>query len=395
MVMMYLNHKIIKFLKIKNIIFIFFAVFDITISIYCILSLISYYRDRLGTVLYATATIESIFSTIIAIILLILANKSRKCISDANFYSSYFEHDLDGYIKYGDLAEVTGKSESKVKKQLKNFRRIYMKGYEIRKVQNLEQVVLNSKKCLCECKSCGAPIEKKVYFTGVCSYCGGSDLFAKIIADDKFYSIETDSSGATKKSEFYLGKNIKIKKILTIIILIIIILIMISFSIMCFEEVLNYNNEEYLSKLLLSGATYLSIDLIKKDIINTIIFDIVIIMSLIPVIFKCCKRINYISIAEKYSKYLATSKMSFINIDELPIIKNRKTTIKVIGENIRKRYLLNCTFEKHDDQLKLALAKNIVKDKCTSCSAPIVGAVNENYKCQYCGKLIMGVIVRE
>ena len=36
--------------------------------------------------------------------------------------------------------------------------------------------------------------------------------------------------------------------------------------------------------------------------------------------------------------------------------------------------------------------KKIVKDKCPSCSGPIVGAVDENYVCNYCGKQIMGVV---
>jgi DNA-directed RNA polymerase subunit RPC12/RpoP len=40
----------------------------------------------------------------------------------------------------------------------------------------------------------------------------------------------------------------------------------------------------------------------------------------------------------------------------------------------------------------VALAKQIVKDRCINCGAPIVGAVDEHYKCNYCRNMIMGVI---
>lgn len=392
---MYLKHKLIKFLEIKNKIFVFVGIFNITVSIYCILSLIAYYHDRLETVLYATATNESIYMTIIGVILLVTAYLSRRFIKDANFYSSYFEHDLDGYIKYSDLAEVTGKNEIIVKLQLKIFNKIYMKGYKLKKIKNIEQIVLNSKKYSCQCKHCGAPIEKKVYFTGVCSYCGSLDLFAKVITNNQFYSIETNKSKETRKPEFYTAKHIKTKKTLTIIFLSIIIFFISLLTIIFISNIYNYNNKDYLTKLLLSGTTYSSFELIKKEIIDTLIFTGAIIAAFIPVIIKCCKKIRLISKAEMYSRRLARCKKPFISIEKLAITQNKKETTKNISKSIRTRYLLNCTFEKHDDELKLALAKKIVKDKCPTCSAPIVGAVDENYKCKYCRNIIMEVIVKK
>ena len=59
------------------------------------------------------------------------------------------------------------------------------------------------------------------------------------------------------------------------------------------------------------------------------------------------------------------------------------------------RYLRNCCLEMHDEHLKVALAKKIVKDQCPSCGASIVGAADENYVCKYCGNKIMDVVVKK
>ena len=55
-------------------------------------------------------------------------------------------------------------------------------------------------------------------------------------------------------------------------------------------------------------------------------------------------------------------------------------------------YLRGCSPEKHGGVLRISLAKQIVKDRCPGCGAPIVGAVTENYACRYCGRIITGVI---
>ena len=113
------------------------------------------------------------------------------------------------------------------------------------------------------------------YFTGTCPYCKSSDLFAKILTDQRFYSISSDVEKGNQDASFYLSGGRKIQKV-------------------------------------------------------------------------------------------------------------RKA--------IHKGDLINCTLEVHQKELVVALAKKIVKDKCPSCSGPIVGAVDENYVCNYCGKQIMGVV---
>ena len=69
--------------------------------------------------------------------------------------------------------------------------------------------------------------------------------------------------------------------------------------------------------------------------------------------------------------------------------------MKFVKASICNGYLKNCTFEKHNDEIVVALSKKVVKDRCVSCSAPITGAVDENYRCRYCGNLIMGVVVKK
>lgn len=135
---MYLREKRIKILKIKNVIFVIIGMFCVASSVFVLTSLISYYREDLKIVLEARATPDCVKDIIIGMILLVIAGISRRRIGDANFYSSYFEGDLSGYIQYGDLAEVTGKSAGTVKRQLRLFRKIYMKGYELEMVDHMD-----------------------------------------------------------------------------------------------------------------------------------------------------------------------------------------------------------------------------------------------------------------
>ena len=394
---MYIRDKLIKFLKIKNVIFIIAGIFNVAVSVYTLISLFSTYRD-MEIVMEAKATPGSIMSIKIGIILLIIAVISRHLIGDANFYSSYFEGDLDGYIKYSDLAEVTGKNKYIVMLQLCFFRLIYMKGYTLKFSDNSEQVILNSKKCLCECKNCGAPIEKRIYFPGICSYCGSSDLFARVLTDNKFYSIQNNVSDGVKKPGFYTSKNLTARKVLFPIFLILGLSIVCILTMMCLDYISKYNDKEYLTEVLLSGKSYSSFELIKREIMDMIIWDIVFIIAFIPLIFSIIKKMICVYTADDCSCYFSRCKTPFVDIEKLPIRKKKsseKRKVKSVNSALRHRYLINCTFEKHDGNLKLALAKKVVKDQCPSCGAPIVGAVDEHYKCRYCDNIIMGVISKK
>lgn len=396
---LYTKDKVIKILKVKNVFFMIIAILNLMVSVYDILSLIVSYHDDWETILNAESIPESIILFITGIILLIIAFISNRWIGDAIFYSSYFEGDLDGYITYSDLSEVTGKSEFTVKLQMYFFNIIYMKNYELKVINNIEQVVLNSKKYICECRNCGAPIEKRIYFTGICPYCRGSNLFAKVLTDNRFYSISNDMSGEAKKPNYYTLKNIKAKKALFWLCLFLGLFILGTEIIGCLKNIFNYNDEEYLTKVLLSGENhYTSFELIKNDMINAIVFVCMFIAVLALVLFLVYKKIKYLDVADICSQYFSKFKRPFIDFKSLQYIKcklNKEKLMKTIKIAIRKRYLRNCTIEKHDGVLKVALAKKIIKDECPTCGSSIVGAVDENYICRYCGNMIMGVICKK
>lgn len=388
----YIREKIIKFLKIKNAISSVIGIFLIAVSTAIMVSLILYYWGDWETVITAKATPGSVSGFIIGIILFIYAFISKKMIRDAYFYSSYFEGDLDGNIKYNDLTAITGKSIYLIKIQLYLFRLIYMKNYKFKTVNKTEQIELYSKKCTCQCRNCGAVIEKSNYFTGICPYCRSSDLFAKILTGNRFYSINNQMSGDRRNPEFYSSKNLKLKKALIICGLCLGLIIFFIALIACTEQISNYNDKKYLTDVLLSGKSYSSYKLIKSEILENIIWLIVLILAMFPLICAMGLRLKDIFTTETCSIFFSDCKTPFVELTGLPVLKNKKHRIKSVKGAICRHYLLNCSFEKHDDVLKIALARKIVKDQCPSCGAPIVGAVDENYKCKYCGNIIMNVI---
>lgn len=392
---MYLRNQLINILKIKNIIFVIIGIFNIALSVYVLISLFSTYGD-IEIVKEARATPESISAIKIGIVLLLIAGISQRMIGNASFYSGYFEGDLDGYVKYSELAEVAGKKKYNIIIQLYFFRFIYMKGYNLKFGSESDQIILKSKKCLCECKNCGAQIEKKIYFTGICSYCGSSDLFAKVLTGNRFYSIKNDMSNGINKPSFYTAKHLKTKKALFAISLIFIISVVSILIMMSLDYISKYNDKEYLTEVLLSGESYSSFKLIKHEMADTILFNIVFIAAFIPLLCNIIKKIIYIFHADNCSQLFSRCKTPFVDIAKLPIKKKKSSKkVKTVNRVLRHRYLANCNFEKHDGTLKLALAKKVVKDQCPSCGAPIVGAVDENYKCNYCGNIIMNVISKK
>ena len=105
---------------------------------------------------------------------------------------------------------------------------------------------------------------------------------------------------------------------------------------------------------------------------------------------------GFVGEAEDCAICFSKSTKPFIPTSEIPSIqaKGEKKIRRVRGA-LRNGYLSHCTLEMHDDEMKVALAKKIVKDTCPSCASPIVGAVDENYTCQVCGNRIMGVIEKK
>lgn len=396
---MYLKEKTIKLLRIKNIIFAIIGVFNLLVSGYYIVSEFIYYRDDLYTAWHAKSMTSSIVWVIISIILLITAAISRNRIGNATFYSSYFEGDLDGYVKYGDLAEVTGKSVKKVRRQLRLFRKYYMKNYELKEENGEEIVELYSKKCFCECGNCGAHIEKRIFFTGACPYCGSSDLFAKVLTDNRFYSISNDFKSGVKKPAYYTAKLLNVKKALFVILLILGAFVSIVALMMTLSEIPHYFDQEYQKQILLSPESHLrSYKLIKADILDSIIFSALLLLIFAPLAFLRFRKTISVYAADACAAFFSKCQTPFVKAKKLPdfaMASGEKKKLKEVRSAIRRGYLVHCTLEMHDGKLMAALAKKIVKDQCPSCGAPIVGAVDENYVCKYCGKLIMDVIEKK
>lgn len=170
---MYINEIKIKVVKLRN-------------TIKLILGIIGLILFG-ATLIFASIESDGEIDVIIIFLILTLINifliyssiKSKSLIESAYFYDRYFSGDLDGYIYTSEMTKVIGKSESKINSELiKLIKKKYLINIKLNKINQKMQVELFSKTSKCECKNCGAVIDKKVNFTGVCPYCGSSDVFA-------------------------------------------------------------------------------------------------------------------------------------------------------------------------------------------------------------------------
>ncbi len=393
---MYLKEKNVRLLRIKNIIFTIIGVVSVFVCGFYIISEFTYYRDNPYLAWHAKSMVSSIIWVIIGAILLIEAIISRNLIGKATFYSGYFEGSLDGWVKCSDLAQVVGKKEEKVKRQLSFFRKIYMKKFEMAEKDGETVAELYSKKSLCECRNCGANMEKRIFFTGSCPYCKSSDLFAKVLTDNRFYSISNEIKTGEKKPAFYTGKYRMIKKIVVIVLTAIFAFFAMIGLMMALSEFPHYFDLEYQKEILLSPESHLrSYELIQADILDSVLFATLMFLIFLPLVIGGIGRIISIVTSDICARFFSKSKKPFIDAKKLPdigIISDGKTKLKCMRRAIHRGDLVNCTLEVHDGRLMAVLAKKIVKDRCQSCGSPIVGAVDENYVCKSCGRLIMGVV---
>lgn len=257
-------------------------------------------------------------------------------------------------------------------------------------------IVLASKKTICICNNCGAEIEKSIYFTGTCSYCGGSDLHAKILTKNKFYDISNEVSSGISKPDYYIRKGANSKKVLSVILLIVNLAISTILVMMIIDGISHYFDAEYQKQILLSPDSHLrSYKLIKGEILDGIIYDLVPLIILIPLAILRIKKIISIITAVDCSSFFSKCKKPFVDVSEIPYYKVKKNYLKKICQSIKRRYLKNCTLEIHDNSVKVALAKKVVKDQCPTCGASITDAVYEDYICKYCGNKIMDVVIKK
>lgn len=384
---MYIN-KSVRFIRIKNILLYIIGIFLLAADVYILTSLFSTYYDDMYTFWNAKATPGCIRGMIGGVVCVIIAYFSERNIGDAQFYSNYFELDLNGIIGIHDLSGSCGRNEKRVAGQLTFFRRLYMKNFTVKD----NTIILDSKTCECECLNCGAPIDKKIYFAGKCSYCGSSDVFAKVLIGNRIYSISTEQVKNTGNPAYYLKKNLETKRVFSVIGAGIASIFAIIAFCMVMDQLLHINDEEYLREILLSGRGASSFDLIRHDMVDLILWGGVLILTMLFVICRFSIRIFLISITQRFSLVFAKAKKSYVLKSELPKIRN---LIRKVCRTIKKGYAKNCSIECVDGIFRISLAKKIQKDKCPYCGAPVVDVKNEQYKCPYCQRTVIGIVEKK
>ena len=399
---MYLRNKAILIYKIKNVIFNVIGCLWVLVSTWNILSLISTYWNDWETVLYANSFLGSVIRLPLAAILLLIAGISKRWIEDAVFYSGYFEGNLDGYVSFTELEKTTGIPSWWIRVQLGFFPLLYMKNYKVQSVNNKATIVLNSKTTTCECRNCGAIIEKKEYFTGSCKYCGSSDLFARVLTKDGFYSISNERAKESHNISFYNKKSYPFMKLLFFAGPMMGVAVMVICLFMSLDNASKVNDEDYIKEyqyeMIESGQAPPTAENIQNDLKDLVIMGIMTMLVLTPVVIIGFTRSNSVMILESCGYFFERCKQPFVNIMEVPIVRKRMYPgmgIRTIRRAMRFGYLKNCTLDMNEGNLRVALARKIVKDACPHCNAPIVGAVDANYICKYCGKTIMGVVERK
>jgi hypothetical protein len=395
---MYLREKRIRFLNVKNVVFVILGVFLSAFCVETMTELTVHYFGDWETILYARRTPESAVTFLVGVLLIVYSRVSRRMIQDARYFSRYFEGDLSGYIEFGELAEVTGRKVPQVRRRLKLLRRLYMKKFECTRTETGREIVeLYSKTVTCTCRSCGGAMEKRVYFTGECPYCGSSDLTARVVSGESFYFISDDKNRRVNDPSYYEGRGLNGKKLWLVIGLSAAAIFVAIFTMMLIDQLVHYNDPEYLKQELFADNHRSTYELIHKHMREMIIlasFSIVAIGAAIPVLLS---RLVLVEKARRFARFFSRVSTPYVAVSALSKTGSGDPDRELRGvvKAIREGCLRGCSPEKHGGPLRIGLAKQIVKDRCPSCAAPITGAVDEGYTCKYCGNLIMGVIRKQ
>ena len=390
---------------VKNVILLILGVFLVSTSVAIITQLIVGYFGDWFTIFHARAFPESVILIIIGIVLIVCSRISRRLINDAVFFSGYFEGDLNGYVDFAELAEVTGRTTPQIKSRIALLHLLYMKNFRVIKTVNYrypEIIELYSKTVTCSCRSCGGWMEKRVYFEGRCPYCGSSDLTAQVVSGQRLYFINNNTNRKPNNPAYYEGSPLQAKRIGYAVGFGIELFFFLIFLIVFLTMVNNYNNEPYFRDMFSSSMT--SFSLFQSGLLNAIIFfafALAAIVLTVPITFS---RMSNIEHSQSLARDFAQWQKPFISLQEFDRMQREKYSYSTISpekryknivEAIKEGYLRGCTPEMHGGVLRIALAKQIVKDRCPGCGAPIVGAVTENYSCRYCGRVITGVIRKQ
>lgn len=395
---MYLKEKFVTILRGILALATVFVLIYFANSIFYIGGLFIAYGSDFETIKSAVSYDECIKSIIISPFVLFIFNAINSALKESVFYNSYLEGDLNGFVSYKDLSNITGDSEKKIRWKIIVYRIFFMKNFKINNKKICDQIILNSKKVKCQCLSCGAEIEKSTIFTGNCSYCGSSDLSAKVLTSERFYSLNYKITDKKSKKDYlcrFFGGH------LTFWIFVASIFLLFTMILICMiiDYAVHINDHEYLKKILFEGRPgWGSFDLIKKNMRDQMLFNALnsIVSGVIAVISVI--KLRSLSYAGICSGKFAASRKPFLTLADIFYEShpaNRGKQLKKIKRSVSMAYLKNCSFEKFDETTYITLDRMVVKDRCPGCAAPIKDPVYEEYECKYCGSKIMDVIAKK
>ena len=402
---MYLKNGLIEFLKVKNVILLILGVTFTSISFSLMTQLVVGLHGDFLSIIRAGSLIAAFVFFVFGVSMIVYSRISRMMINEAVFFSGYFEGDLNGYVDFAELAEVTGKTPEQIQSRLRWLRPLYMQNFRVIKTVNYrypEIIELYSKTVTCSCRSCGGWMEKRVYFEGRCPYCGSSDLTAQVVSGQRVYFINDNTTRKPYNPAYYEGSPLQSKRIGYAVGFGVELFFFLIFIIVFLTMVNNYNNEPYFRDMLGRGIT--SYSLFQSELLNAIILFAFALAAIVLTAPITVVRMITIESSQRYARDFARFPRPFLTLQDLDRIQKAKNPdsgvtpeaqYKHIVGAVKEGYLRGCSPEKHGGVLRIALAKQIVKDCCPGCGAPIVGAVTENYSCRYCGRIISGVIRKQ
>lgn len=325
--------------------------------------------------------------TVPGIAMLWISDFLQNAALEARFFENIFSNDLDGRIDVHELLDVVGKNEKQLCNRLQRLKSHCMQGFSIYRTGGKTYIELESKTTKCICKNCGGEIEKKIYYKGVCPYCGSLDIFAQVISGDHLYSIQ-HVENASSESYFYITGDADIdmqKKEL--------FMCMIHTSITILFIMFGF----------LGGG-----DVVKEE--NALSSLIMFVVLAIPFFFCMTKHywnFRYIATARRFSRYAANITDPFIslsvifvesirNVYDIFVSKEKeysdKQKLKAFREIQKRGYSRNCSLLQTEDGLMIGLKRDIKKSTCPMCGSSLAGTLRDQSICDYCGYIIKNAI---
>lgn len=125
-----------------------------------------------------------------------------------------------------------------------------------------------------------------------------------------------------------------------------------------------------------------------------IIMFILTFISVLAIYFSVFSRktIGNIYFLSRYFEGSLDDKVKFSEIAKVTNIKEKKIK-SMVKRFLRKNIMKNYTIDEYNNEIILFSKK--YQCECKNCGASIVGAIDEVYKCSYCGRKIFNVIEKK